>query len=657
MKKREAKGRALFYTRDSGGRHEMTPGEYVVWAGKTAAQLGLSFDGTPERIEQMIAADRAVQGDLFQDYGVSGNLLSRPGLDALVKEALADQAVTHILIPRRDRVARPDDPMDAVKLENLLRKAGLTLVFMDRTLPPLAKTRRADIGELIGALLDYETSGKFRRDLAQKLIYAQMKLAKLGYSIGGRAPYGYRRFLVKDDGTVVRQLLDGEYVRMAHHHVVWLPGPDEEIAVIRRILTLLETKPASQVAAQLTQEGVAAPDAGRTRTDRGVKHPTSGVWHQTTVVAIARNPMVAALVAYGRRSMGDQLRFSPDGPRELDDADLRTDGKPKVVRNPDAALVLTPARFEPLIPRDRYDRLMETLDARAGTQRGKPRSADPTKNPLGCRSFDMNCGWPLYRQPYGKTFNYLCGLYQQSQGAKCAHNHVDGPLATRFTLACTRQRLLAPRIWMMVEQRLQELVRQEAANGGQDAAVATTKAALALVNGKLERTAANLALAENEGQYKAIASVFEQLKREKVSLEAELKSVGAGKQGDVQAEVVKALDLGRRLPKLAADADNLGAVGELFNLLNARLFLKFKEVQAKKRKLNKVTGGVVTWGTAPAPVPIYLGPTSRSVVKDPAGALLPAGSGALRAPSVSEPVNGPGEEGDSLGNVRRGERI
>lgn len=657
MKKREAKGRALFYTRDSGGRHEMTPGEYVVWAGKTAAQLGLSFDGTPERIEQMIAGDRAVQGDLFQDYGVSGNLLSRPGLDAMVKEALADQAVTHILIPRRDRVARPDDPMDAVKLENLLRKAGLTLVFMDRTLPPLAKTRRADIGELIGALLDYETSGKFRRDLAQKLIYAQMKLAKLGYSIGGRAPYGYRRFLVKDDGTVVRQLLDGEYVRMAHHHVVWLPGPDEEIAVIRRILTLLETKPASQVAAQLTQDGVAAPDAGRTRTDRGVKHPTSGVWHQTTVVGIARNPMVAALVAYGRRSMGDQLRFSPDGPRELDDADLRTDGKPKVVRNPDTALVLTPARFEPLLPRDRYDRLMETLDARAGTQRGKPRSADPTKNPLGCRAFDMNCGWPMYRQPYGSTFRYLCGLYQQSQGAKCAHNLVDGPLATRFMLACTRQRLLAPRIWMKVEQRLQELVRQEAANGGQDEAVTAKKAALALVNGKLERTAANLALAENEDQYKAIASVFEQLKREKVSLEAELKSAGAGKQGDVQAEVAKALELGRRLPELAADADNLGAVGELFNVLNARLFLKFKEVQAKKRKLNKVTGGVVTWGAAPVPVPIYLGPTSRNVVKDPAGALLPAGSGALRAPSVSEPVNGPGEEGDSLGNVRRGERI
>jgi DNA invertase Pin-like site-specific DNA recombinase len=656
MKKREAKGRSLFYTRDSGGRHEMTPGEYVAWASRTAAQLGLSFDGAPEQIEQMIAAGLSVQGDLFQDYGVSGNLLSRPGLDALIKEALADKSVTHIFIPRRDRLARPDNPIDGVKLENLLRTAGITLVFMDRTVQPLAKSRRPDIGELIAALLDYDTSGKFRRDLAQKLIYAQMRLAKLGYSIGGRAPYGFRRFLVKDDGTAVRQLLDGEYVRMAHHHVVWLPGPEVEIAVIRRILMLLETKPASQVASLLTQEGIPAPDAGRTRTDRGIKHPTSGVWHQTTVIGIARNPMVAALVGYGRRSMGDQLRFSPDGPRELEDADRRNDGKPKVVRNPEAAQVLTPARFDPLIPRDRYDRLIDKLNERAGTQRGKPRSVDPSRNPLGCRVYDMNCGWTMYRQPYGESFRYLCGLYQQSQGAKCAHNLLDGLLATRFLLECTKQRILMPGTWANIERHLQELARQEVAGGEQETIVATKKTALAVINAKVERAARNMALAENEEQYKAMASVFEQLKREKATLEAELKTDGAGKSsGNLQSEIAKALELGRRLPELAADSNNLGAVGELFNLLNARLFLRFKQVKAKKRPLNKVTGGVVTWGAAPAPVPIYLGPTSRKVVKDPAGALLPAGSGDFRAPPASEP--GPGEGGNSLGNVHRGERI
>src|SRR5207248_1336467 len=105
--------------------------------------------------------------------------------------------------------------------------------------------------------------------------------------------------------------------RMAGHHVVWLPGPQEEVDVIGRILTLLETEPAARVAALLTAEGVPTPDALRLRTDRGVKHPTSGVWHQQTVVNIARNPLLRVVTQYGRRSMGDRLRFTPEGPREL----------------------------------------------------------------------------------------------------------------------------------------------------------------------------------------------------------------------------------------------------------------------------------------------------------------------------------------------------
>src|SRR4051812_10395422 len=390
MGKRPAAGRAVFYTRDSLGKHETTPGEYVLWAGRAAAQHGVAFDGTPGRIEAMIRTGRSQDGDLFLDYGVTGNQLSRAGLDALTKTALTDPGVSHVLIPRRDRLARPDDPIDAMKLEHLLREAGLTLVFMDRVVPPLERGRRRDVGELIVAMLDYNHAGEFRRELAQKMLYAQTSLAKAGFSVGGRPPYGFRRWLARDDGTPVRQLVDGEYVKMAGHHVVWLPGPEEELAVIRRILEMLETMPASRVAAKLTAEGVPTPDAGRTRVDGGVRHATSGVWNQPTITNIARNPLLRAVMAYGRRSMGDQLRYSAEGPRTLGESDLRADGKPKVVPTPDSARLVAPARFEPLVDGDRHDVLLRTLDARAGSQRGKPRSRESALNPLGSRVFDMS---------------------------------------------------------------------------------------------------------------------------------------------------------------------------------------------------------------------------------------------------------------------------
>src|SRR5438045_2962036 len=110
MPKRSAAGRGLFYTRDSGGEHETTPGEYVRWGQRRAKELGVTFSGTPEQIEAMIREGRSQDGDLFLDYGVKGNLLQRPGLDALFRVALSDNSVTHAFIPHRQRFARPDDP-------------------------------------------------------------------------------------------------------------------------------------------------------------------------------------------------------------------------------------------------------------------------------------------------------------------------------------------------------------------------------------------------------------------------------------------------------------------------------------------------------------------------------------------------------------------
>jgi hypothetical protein len=641
MDKRPVTGRGLFYTRDSGGAHETTPGEYVRWAQRRAAELGVRFSGTPERIEALIRRGRPQDGDLFLDYRVKGNQLQRPGLGALFRLALTDPGVSHIFIPRRDRLARPDDPLDAMKMEATLREAGLTLVFMNRTVPPLPRGRR-DLGESIVALIDYDHAGQERRDLAQKMIYAQLNLAKEGYSTGGRPPFGFRRWLVQVDGTPVRQLAQGERVKMAGHHVVWLPGPEEELALIRRILAMLESMPASRVAAQLTAEGVPAPDAGRLRTDRGVRHTTSGVWHQSTIMTIARNPRLRAVVEYGRRSMGDRLRFSPEGPRELSEADLQPDGKPKVVANPESARVQAAATFAPLVDPGRHQRLLDKLDERAGTQRGKPRSQDPSRNPLGGLVFDMGCGWPMYRQPYRDSFRYLCGLYQQSSGAKCKHNHVDGLTATRFLLGCVRQRLLAPKLKARLEQKLRAIAEREQRCSRPDADLHAKQVALATVRAKRERAGENLGLAEGPEQFRAVAAVFEQLQKQEEALEGEVRQLErvVGQVPDVDGEVAAALAGLERMAELAASPCELGGVGQLFRQLNARMFLRFMEARWKTRTINKVAGGMVTFGTTPPPVALYAGPTGRRHVKGPT---VPEGAiGPCSPESPGGPGNVPG---------------
>src|SRR5690606_130462 len=145
----------------------------------------------------LIRDGRCVTGDLYMDDRVQGHIFDRPGLNALLERIETDKTVAWVMIPRRDRLGRPNNPLDALKLELDIREKGVGLKFMDREVKPIARGARLDIGEAIVAAVDYEASGKERRTLASKVLSAQLQLARCGYSTGGRAPYGFRRWLVR----------------------------------------------------------------------------------------------------------------------------------------------------------------------------------------------------------------------------------------------------------------------------------------------------------------------------------------------------------------------------------------------------------------------------------------------------------------------------
>jgi hypothetical protein len=157
-----------FYHRDSGSKAETTPSPYVGWAQAKATEFGLSFTGTPARIEAVIREGRSVDGDLYLDYDVKGNLHWRPGLDAFKVRAFNDPEVTHVLIPRLDRLARFDDPVDGLTLENDLRRFGNTLVFTKGTLGPLRKNQKPSICESLMGLVEHDHADEERRDLPRR---------------------------------------------------------------------------------------------------------------------------------------------------------------------------------------------------------------------------------------------------------------------------------------------------------------------------------------------------------------------------------------------------------------------------------------------------------------------------------------------------------
>lgn len=643
-------GRGLFYTRDSGGKHETTPGEYVLWAARAATQLGVRFSGTPAQIERMIRDDVSADGDVFLDYVVKGNILSRQGLDALYTMVAADRGVSHVFIPRRDRLARLNNVDESMALERRFIDAGVTVVFMNHINQP-SNSGKLDMATVILQAIEYGGASHFRYVLAEKMLYVQLKLAKDGFATGGRPPYGFCRWLVREaDGGRVRLLGDGERVKLSGHRVIWLPDQDEQRwAVIRRILDLVSTIPVHRIAATLTSERVPAPGAGRTRKDNGVRHVVSGVWHPNTVAEIARNPLLRAVVEYGERSTGDQLRFAANQPRELTDADRKSNGRPKPVTNPPAARISVPARFAPPVDPKRAEAAVEALAGRGASQRGKPRSHDPARNPLGCRVFDMACGWPMYRKPHKDQYRYCCGYYQQSHGAACNHNTIDGPTATRFVLTCVRQRVLDPLLLEQVRERLRVLAEQS--HHGRPARTHATQSRLDAVRLQRAQAERNMALAATPEQFAAVARVADELRREEQALEREVRAAReAGGAGvDPDTEVRAAMAVLDDLSGLAGEADDLTAVSTLFTQLNARLFLRFQAVTQGKRTLNRLSAGVLTFGVTEPPVKMYQGPTGRAAVKTQPPPPADESTSAVPAPCTSS-----GREEGSLGNGSSG---
>lgn len=125
---------------------------------------------------------------------------------------------------------------------------------------------------------------------------------------------------------------------------------------------------------------------------------------------------------------------------------------------------------------------------------------------------------------------------------------------------------------------------------------------------------------------------------------------------DPAKQVESALGLLDHLSESVNSACDFSVLRKLFDMTNTQLFLKFEEGEWGKRKVQKLSSGVITFGDTPPPIQKYQGKTGRHALKE-AGVQYNTndtpsthhGGGCIN--SVAD------EEGDSLGNVSRGDRI
>jgi DNA invertase Pin-like site-specific DNA recombinase len=191
----------------------------------------------------------------YIDAGKSGlSLKGRDALRQLLSDALAARrAFDAILVLDVSRWGRFQNPDQAAHYEFLCRQAGLRVVYC-------AEPFGEDIAPITTIIkhLKRVMAGEFSRELSVKLSRAHRQQAAMGFRQGARIVYGFRRLLIDAAGKPKQVLRDGERKALDNDKVIVIPGPPEELAVVRRIFRLYVRNQLSavEIAARLAKDGI-----------------------------------------------------------------------------------------------------------------------------------------------------------------------------------------------------------------------------------------------------------------------------------------------------------------------------------------------------------------------------------------------------------------
>jgi hypothetical protein len=608
--------RGLAYLRRSDDGQEASLKQQFDWAKVKAKDLGVQFRGTYADVEKMQQNGLHCLNDIFLDDAISGGDLTRPGLQAFLSTSVDDKTVSHVLAFKRDRLGRPQALLEMMTIEQRILTSGVSIVTSDRIYTP-EDMKENEITYLIGGLVEYQQHGKFSPLLGERIVLVQRENARRGFSTGGRAPYGFGRALVDANDVPVQWLEDGETIRRPGHHVRFLPKDFEKIAIWCQILKWRGAGDGwKRIAARLNQMGIPSPDQGRTRRDQGKAHLVSGKWNPNTIREMCTNPIIVGLKEYGKRSEGRYRRSSADGPRELEEHDMRPDGQPKLIENPEKDRVRAASGGKVHFDQERWNAIQpKKTTLTEGRKKGGRKATNPDRYPLATRVVDLTegCGSVMHGTPYGKKLKYVCGRYSTSGYSECHHNTVEVPVVTAMLINALVETVDKAGGREAIRQQLLQKARKEAAQIAvveEPPARVHLQKTLATLDEDIATAERRMSTEKNDARYEAIAKTFDCLVAEKEALSKQLTELAAPATAtpapatpEQQVDALMAVldDLGT----LATNPNANQLVRQLVLRLGIFVGLDFEEGQWGKRKIRKLRRAVIAFGEEHLPVPLH----------------------------------------------------
>jgi len=574
------------------------------------------FQGTYADIEEMQRRKLHNLRDIHIDDAISGGDLTRSGLRTFLADAVRDKTVSHVYVFKRDRLGRPQNLLEMMHIERELISHGVTLVTHDKTYTP-EDVKHNEAIYLLGGIVEYQEHGRFSPRLGDRIVFVQQSMAARGLSTGGRAPSGFGRALVGPDDTFVQWLEDGENIRRSGHHVRFLPRSEEKLGVWCMILEWRAAGDScKKIAARLNEMGIPSPDAGRVRRDHGSTHRVPGKWHPNTVRDLCSNPIIAGIKEYGRRSEGRYRRVGVGGPRELEEHDLRPDGQPKLLENPEDVRVRAASGGDAHFDPGRWWALQPKKASIDEVRRRNGQKANnPDRYPLSTRVIDLTegCGSVMHGIPSGEKLKYACGRYYNSGYTECNHNWVEATAVTTMLIDALVEIVNKAGGREAIRDRLLTKAGAEAerdAEPEEPAALVHLRRRLADLEDNIATAERRMATEKNEARYEAIAKTFDSLVAEKAAVAREVAELATPRpltktslSPEEQVDALMAtLD---DLATLAKDENANQKVRDLVLRLGIFVGLEFEERMWGKRPIRALRRGVIAFGEDNLPVPIH----------------------------------------------------
>ena len=191
----------------------------------------------------------------YQDSGKSGlSIDGRGDLKQLISDVRSGQAnFSAILVYDVSRWGRFQDADESAYYEFLCKEAGISVHYCAEQFENDGSLSSTIIKNMKRAM-----AGEYSRELSAKVFAGQCRLIGLGFRQGGMAGYGLRRQLVDEHRQPKAELLRGTRKSLQTDRVLLVPGPPEEIDVVRRVyrLFLEEGRTEREIAAVLNGQGL-----------------------------------------------------------------------------------------------------------------------------------------------------------------------------------------------------------------------------------------------------------------------------------------------------------------------------------------------------------------------------------------------------------------